>query len=91
MAAQSIIDRVDAIYVATDNAVISAVASIDDVVAKANKVLFVADPSGMDGLNAMIAWGFDYYNIGIETGKVIERILTGARRGISGRSTSPTR
>jgi len=81
MAAQSIIDRVDAIYVATDNAVISAVASIDDVVAKANKVLFVADPSGMDGLNAMIAWGFDYYNIGIETGKVIERILTGAKAG----------
>jgi putative ABC transport system substrate-binding protein len=81
MAAQSIIDRVDAIYVATDNAVISALASVDDVVTKANKVLFAADPSGVEGLNVMIAWGFDYYNIGIETGKVVEQVLTGTKAG----------
>ena len=81
MAAQSIIDRVDAIYIATDNAVISALASIDDVATKANKVLFSSDPSGVEGLNVMIAWGFDYYNIGIETGKVIERVLKGEKAG----------
>lgn len=81
MAAQSIIDRVDAIYVATDNAVVSALASIDDVVTKANKILFNADPGAADGLNVMMAWGFDYYNIGIETGKVIESVLKGKKAG----------
>ncbi|MFA5446649.1 MAG: ABC transporter substrate-binding protein [Sphaerochaeta sp.] len=81
MAAQSIIDRVDAIYVATDNAVISALASISDVTSKAKKVLFAADPSGVEGLEVMIAWGFDYYNIGVETGKVVESVLTGKKAG----------
>ncbi|NLZ76897.1 MAG: ABC transporter substrate-binding protein [Spirochaetales bacterium] len=84
MAAQSIIDRVDAIYVATDNAVVSAIASIDDVTTKAGKPLFSADPSPVEGLNVMIAWGFDYYNIGVETGKVIEQILKGAEPGSIG-------
>lgn len=93
MAAQSIIDRVDAIYIATDNAVISALASIDDVATKANKVLFSSDPSGVEGLNVMIAWGFDYYNIGIETGKVIERVLKGEKAGDIGTVyiTDPTK
>lgn len=93
MAAQSIIDRVDAIYIATDNAVISAIASVDDVTTKANKVLFTADPSGVEGLNAMIAWGFDYYSIGVETGKVIERILKGEKAGSVGTVyiTDPTK
>ena len=93
MAAQSIIDRVDAIYVATDNAVISALASVDDVVTRANKVLFSADPSAVEALNVMIAWGFDYYNIGIETGKVVERVLAGANAGEIGTVyiTDPTK
>ncbi len=93
MAAQTIIDRVDAIYIATDNAVISALASIDDVTTKAGKVLFSADPSGVEGLNAMIAWGFDYYSIGIETGKVIEKILKGENAGSIGtvHITDPTK
>jgi len=76
-AAQSIIDRVDAIYIATDNAVISALPAIDAVCASNNKVLFSADPSGVDGLECMIAWGFKYYSIGIETGKIIEKIQKG--------------
>ncbi|HPY45946.1 MAG TPA: ABC transporter substrate binding protein, partial [Sphaerochaeta sp.] len=73
-----------AIYVATDNAVVSAIASIDDVTMKAKKPLFSADPSPVEGLNVMIAWGFDYYNIGVETGKVIERILKGTEAGSIG-------
>jgi len=44
-------------------------------------------------LNAMIAWGFDYYSIGIETGKVIERILKGEEAGSIGTVyiTDPTK
>lgn len=92
-AAQAIIDRVDAIYIATDNAVISALASVDDVTTKAGKVLFSADPSSSNGLNAMISWGFDYYSIGLETGRVIERILKGEQAGAVGTVyiTDPTK
>jgi len=77
MAAQSIIDKVDGIYVATDNAVISAVASVADVCTKANKPLFVADPSNVEKLDFLMAWGFNYYNIGVETGKLVEKCLKG--------------
>lgn len=93
MATQSIIDRVDAIYIATDNAVISALASVDDVTTKAGKPLMSADPSGVDGLNVMISWGFDYYSIGLETGKVVERVLKGEKAGSIGTVyiTDPTK
>jgi len=77
MAAQSIIDRVDAIYIATDNAVISALPSVDDVCNKAGKPLFSADPSGVDGLNFLVAWGFNYYSVGLATGKAVEKALKG--------------
>lgn len=84
MAAQSIIDRVDAIYIATDNAVISALAAVDQVCSSAGKPLFSSDPSGVEGLDCLIAWGFDYYSIGVETGKAIERILKGEEAGSLG-------
>ncbi len=77
MAAQSIIGRVDAIYVATDNTVISAVASIDDVCRKANKPYLSSDPTSTGDLNCLVSWGFNYYNLGLETGKVIESCLKG--------------
>lgn len=78
MATQSIIDRVDGIYIATDNTVISALSSVSDVCASSGKPLFAADPSNCDGLEYLIAWGFDYYSIGVATGQAIEKILNGA-------------
>ena len=77
LAIQSIIDRVDAIYVATDNTVISAASSIDDICEKANKPFMTSDPESSKDLNFLASWGFNYYNIGIETGKVIESCLRG--------------
>ncbi len=77
MAAQSIIDRVDAVYIATDNAVISAFPAVDEVCNKAKKGVFSSDPSVAPDSNFLIAWGCDYYAIGINTGKVIERCLKG--------------
>ena len=85
MAVQSIIDRVDAVYIATDNNVISAIATIDDVCNQAGIPLFSADPSGIDGLECMIAWGFNYYSIGVATGRLIEDIMVnGANAGEQG-------
>lgn len=75
MAAQSIIDRVDAIYIATDNAVISALPAVDEVCSKAGKPLMSADPSGVSGLDCLVAWGFNYYSLGVATGKVVEQVI----------------
>ena len=83
-ATQSIIDRVDAIYIGPDNVVISALASVDDVTTKYNKVLFSADTSNTSGLNCLISWGFNYYSIGKEVGKMIEKITKGENPGSLG-------
>lgn len=83
-ATQSIIDRVDAIYIATDNTVISALPAVDDVCTKNGKALMSADPSGVDGLNCLVAWGFNYTSIGKATGKLVEQILKGANAGTLG-------
>ncbi len=84
MATQSIIDRVDAVYIATDNNVISAIAAVDDVCTKAGKPMLSADPSGINGLNCLIAWGFNYHSIGVEVGKLIEKIHNGENPGALG-------
>jgi putative ABC transport system substrate-binding protein len=80
-ATQSIVGRIDAMYIATDNTVISALPSIDDVTNKANVALMSADPSGVDGLNFLVAMGFDYYKIGRATGKIVGQIIDGTEPG----------
>ena len=80
-AAQSIAPRVDAIYVATDNGVCSATASVADVCTQNDIGFLSADPTSADGLDYLIAWGFDYYSLGIETAKTIEKIINGAEPG----------
>ena len=80
-AAQSIAPRVDAIYVATDNGVCSATSSIADVCTEANIGFLSADPTSAEGQDYLIAWGFDYYSLGIETAKTIEKIINGEEPG----------
>ena len=76
-AAESIINRVDAMYVATDNTVISAITSLSDVCAAHSIPLFSADVTSAFGTQVLLAGGFDYYQSGLLTGQVIERILNG--------------
>lgn len=77
MAAQSIIDRVDAVYVSTDNTVISAIPALSDVAKEAGVPLFSADTTSSFGTDVLLAGGFDYYQSGRLTGEVIERLLKG--------------
>ena len=76
-AAQAIINKVDGIYVSTDNTVVSALASITDVAMKAGVPIMSADPSSTEGSDVLIAWGFDYYKVGRATGRVVADILNG--------------
>ena len=76
-AAQAIINKVDGIYVSTDNTVVSALASLADVAMKAGVPIMSADPSSTEGSDVLIAWGFDYYKVGRATGRVVADILNG--------------
>ena len=77
MAALSIIDRVDAMYVATDNTVISAISSLSEVCTEASVPLFSADTTSSFGTDVLVAGGFNYYQSGRQTGEIVLRILTG--------------
>ena len=79
VAAESIIDRVDAMYVSTDNVVISAIASLSDVCFNHKVPLFSADTTSSYDTDVLIAGGFDYYKSGILTGELIEKVLDGTK------------
>lgn len=77
MAAESIIDRVDAVYVATDNTVISAITALSDVCMAHRIPLFSADTTSSYGTDVLLAGGFNYYASGLLTGEIVERYLEG--------------
>ncbi len=79
VAAASIIDRVDAMYVATDNTVISAISALGDVCQANNIPLFSADTTSSFDSEVLLAGGFDYYKSGLLTGELIEKVLNGTK------------
>lgn len=89
-ATQSIIDRVEAIYVSTDNTVVASVASLTEVAISAGVPVFSSDPTSFNEQTLMTV-GFDYYRMGIATGHAIAEILGGTLPGDipSIRMTSP--
>lgn len=78
-ATESIIKRVDAIYISTDNTVVSALSSVIDLALKYKKPIMSADPSSAKELQVFAAYGFNYYAMGRVTGKVIADILSGKK------------
>lgn len=77
-AAQAIAGRCDAFYVSTDNTVVSALAALGDAATQAGIPVFSADTtSAMDG-DVFMAWGFDYYKMGLASGRMVVDIINGA-------------
>jgi len=76
MAAQSLVGRVDAFFVTTDNTVVSALDAVVAVAEDAGIPFLVADPTSL-AYDPVIAAGFDYYALGRATGTVVEQILAG--------------
>ncbi len=75
-AAQSLAGRVDAIYVPTDNTVVSAIESVV-IVAEDNDIpLIVGEEGGVRG-GALATVGIDYYELGRQTGRMALKILNG--------------
>ena len=78
-AAETIVGRVDGIYLTTDNTVFSAIASLVDVFGKAGKPIFSGDVTAAKDGGIFMASGFNYYKAGRATGEMVVAILNGAK------------
>ncbi|MBQ6057520.1 MAG: ABC transporter substrate-binding protein [Treponema sp.] len=76
-AAETIVDRVDGIYLTTDNTVFSALSSLIEVFNKAKKPIFSGDVTGAQNGGCFMANGFNYYKAGRATGEMVLKILNG--------------
>lgn len=79
-AARSLVGKVDAIYVPTDNTVVSAFEAVVKVGRDAKIPVFAADTSSVER-GAVAAAGFNYYDVGRQTGAMVVRILKGEKPG----------
>ncbi|MEH7223514.1 ABC transporter substrate-binding protein [Bacillus sp. JJ1566] len=78
-AAESLVGRVDAIYIPTDN---TAVQALDSIIAVANEKdipLFVGELDSMKA-GGFAASGFEYYDIGYQSGLMAAAILKGEKK-----------
>jgi putative ABC transport system substrate-binding protein len=78
-AVQTIIRRVDGLYISTDNTVVSALNAVTDVALEHKVPVMSADPSSAETFDVLAAWGFDYYKMGRATGRLISSIIKGRK------------
>ncbi|MFH0783607.1 MAG: ABC transporter substrate-binding protein [Pseudomonadota bacterium] len=79
-AAKSLVGRVDAVFIPTDNTIVSALESVIKVGVQNKLPIFAADVDSVKR-GAVAAMGFDYYKHGRQTGAMAERILAGEKPG----------
>jgi putative ABC transport system substrate-binding protein len=79
-AARSLIGKVDVIYTNTDNNVVSAYEALVKVGNDA-KIPLVASDTDSVKRGAIAALGVNYHDLGIQTGKMVVRVLSGERPG----------
>lgn len=75
----AIVNRIDGLYIGTDNTVVSAISTINEVCYQEKIPFFTADPTSADGLDFFMAWGFNYYTHGRKTGEAVYQVLTGRK------------
>ncbi len=79
-AAQSLVGKVQAIFVTTDNTVVSALESVVKIAEEHDIPLVMSDTDSVKR-GALAAKGFDYYKHGLQTGSMVCRILKGEKPG----------
>ena len=77
-AAQGLVGKVEALYVPTDNTVVSALEGVIKICERTQLPLFSADTDSVKR-GAIAAMGFDYYQHGKQTGVMARKILAGTR------------
>lgn len=78
--ARSLVGKVDVIYTNTDNNVVSAYEALVKVGNDAKIPLIASDTDSVER-GAIAALGVNYHDIGIQTGKIVVRILKGEKPG----------
>jgi len=79
-AARSLVGKVDVFYTSTDNNVVSSYESMVKVGQEAKIPLIASDTDSVKR-GAVAALGVNYYDLGVQTGKMAARILKGERPG----------
>lgn len=77
-AAQSLLGRVDAIYVPTDNTIVSAIGAVIKV-ANDNKIPVIGSERGQVDAGAIATKGIDYKELGRQTGQIAVKIIKGKK------------
>ena len=75
-AAQSLVGQVDAIWIGTDNTVVTGLEALIGVCEDNDIPLFPADEDSIVR-GGIAAYSFDYYDIGYQTGEIVAKILDG--------------
>ena len=79
-AAQSLVGKVDALYVPTDNTVVTALEAIVKV-GEQNALPVLAGDTDSVPRGAIAALGFNYGDVGRQTGRIVVRVLKGEKPG----------
>lgn len=80
LAVSSLVDTVDAIYVPTDNVIVSAMPTVLQIAHNKKVPVFASENNSVEQ-GAIATLGIDYYQLGKQTGKMASKILNGAEPG----------
>jgi len=75
-AAESLVGKIDAFYIPTDNTVVSALDTVV-AVAESNKLPVVVGEGDSVKNGGLITYGLDYYKLGYQTGEMAIKVLKG--------------
>ncbi|MFN2268072.1 MAG: ABC transporter substrate-binding protein [Desulfonatronovibrio sp.] len=76
-ALMEIIDTIDALYISTDNYVVSRVGELAEICSRSKIPLYAADLNSV-AKGAIAALSIDYFEMGIQTGAMSHRIIQGS-------------
>lgn len=79
-AARALVGRADVFYIPTDNTIVSAFEAAVGVAEEAKVPLYAGDTDSVPR-GAMAALGFNYFDVGKQTGEVVVRVLKGEAPG----------
>lgn len=79
-AARALVGRADVIYVPTDNTIVSAFEAAVGVAEEAKIPLYAGDTDSV-ARGALAAIGFNYFDVGKQTGEIVARVLKGEAPG----------
>ena len=79
-ATRALVGRADVLYIPTDNTIVSAFEAAVGVAEEAKLPLFAGDTDSVPR-GALAALGFNYFDVGKQTGEVVVRVLKGEAPG----------